>query len=150
MTDIHEAVGSYAVDALDWADLVEFEAHLPSCSACQDEIPRIREAVAELSLLTFAAPPPSLRSMVLAAVRTTPQVRAVPGTVRSAPPVTTNGTRPAVDLRSAVRASGPRRTLNSQPSRKLTADADLWPPHRDTHGVLRRISGTADQRDDWR
>jgi anti-sigma factor RsiW len=149
MTDIHEAVGSYAVDALDWADLVEFEAHLASCTACQDDIPRIRETAAELSLLTSAAPPPSLRHIVLAAIRTTPQVRAVHGTVRSAPPVTTIGTRPAVELRPAGRASGPRRAVNFQPS-EVTADGDLWPPQRGTHGVLRRIPSTADQRNDRR
>jgi anti-sigma factor RsiW len=122
MTDIHEAAGSYAVDALDEADAVEFEAHLASCPACRDEIVRLRETAADLSLLTLAAPPPSLRDNVLAAIRTTPQVRPMNGAVRTTPPVASNGSRPSGELRRGVPSSGPRRAADS-PSPEVTADA---------------------------
>jgi anti-sigma factor RsiW len=113
MADIHEAAGSYAVDALDETELAEFEAHLEYCRACQDEIVTLRETAAELSLLGLATPPPSLRDNVMAAIRTSPQVRATDGTGSSAQ-VTTNGSRPAVDVRRAELSIGPRRAAGSQ------------------------------------
>ena len=60
MSEIHGAVGSYVVNALDLAELDEFEAHLAVCPTCTREVVEFCETAAELSLLAPAAvPPPS-------------------------------------------------------------------------------------------
>jgi Anti-sigma-K factor rskA len=74
MIDIHETAAPYAVDALDHADLVEYEDHLAGCSACQDELVELYETAAELSLLAQATPRSALRGSVLDAVRATSQI----------------------------------------------------------------------------
>jgi hypothetical protein len=85
MIDIHETVAPYAVDALDPVDLVEYEDHLASCSACQDELAEFHETAAELSLLASATPRSALRGSVLDAVRTTPQISESPAAQSSDP-----------------------------------------------------------------
>ena len=35
MSDMHAAVGSYAVDALDPVERAEFESHLADCPGCR-------------------------------------------------------------------------------------------------------------------
>jgi hypothetical protein len=64
---------------------------------------------AELSLLSMATPPPTLRSKVLAAIRATPQLAALNGAVRGTPSVATNGSRSADESRQEVQLVGPRR-----------------------------------------
>jgi anti-sigma-K factor RskA len=143
MTDIHEAASAYAVDALDAADLAEFEAHLASCSACRIQIVSLRETAAELSLLSLAIPPASLRDNVLAAIRTTPQVGAVNEAVRSEPPATTNGSRPVAEGRRAVSSSGPRRAAGAHPP-EVTENPDPGVDElalRRQHRLIRILSG---------
>ncbi len=66
--DVHGAVGSYVVHALDEPELREFEAHLDGCAQCTREIAEFGEALAELSLAMETAPPPALRGSVLDAI----------------------------------------------------------------------------------
>lgn len=76
MSEIHGGVGAYVVNALDPAELDEFEAHLAVCPTCSREVVEFCETAAELSLLaTVAAPPPSLRASVLSAIS---EVRVLP------------------------------------------------------------------------
>lgn len=75
MTDLHSLTGAYAVDALDAEEKRAFQAHLRDCPECTAEV---RELVATASLLghlTPTAPPPALRSAVLAEIS---QVRPLP------------------------------------------------------------------------
>ena len=89
MSDLHEAAGSYALNALDPAELDEFEAHLATCEICQDDVAELCEVAAELSLLVLADPPASMRDNIMTAIQNTPQLPAQ----ESAPahPVGTNG-----------------------------------------------------------
>src|SRR6478752_1539938 len=75
MSEIHGAVGSYVVNALDPDELDEFEAHLAVCPTCSREVHEFGETVAELSLLASVTPPAELRGSILAAVS---QVRPLP------------------------------------------------------------------------
>lgn len=65
----HELVGLYVVDALDEQESKDFEAHLAGCESCQREVTEMSESLAQLSELTAVAPPPELRTSILAAVR---------------------------------------------------------------------------------
>lgn len=107
MSEIHGAVGSYAVNALDLSELDEFEAHLAVCPTCSRELVEFCETAAELSLLaTFAAPPPTLRSSILSAIK---EVRPLPPEVPPAPVVAAPG------------EPTPRRALpGSQPTDDMT------------------------------
>ena len=58
MSEIHGATGSYVVNALDPAELDEFEAHLAVCPTCRQEVVEFCETAAQLSLLAAAPPPP--------------------------------------------------------------------------------------------
>jgi Predicted transmembrane transcriptional regulator (anti-sigma factor) len=76
MSEIHGAVGSYVVNALDGDEREEFEAHLAVCPTCTREVQEFCETAAELSLLASATPPPAaLRSSILSAIS---EVRPVP------------------------------------------------------------------------
>lgn len=77
---MHESTGAYALNALDAAELDEYEAHLATCATCQSEVADFCEVAAELSLLSLATPPPSLRDNILAAVADRPQLLVVPVT----------------------------------------------------------------------
>lgn len=74
-TEIHELSAGYALDALDAEERRAFEAHLPDCVPCQDEL---REFWKTADALAVAAsgPEPSgaLRGRILADARTEPQV----------------------------------------------------------------------------
>ena len=76
MNEIHESTGSYALDALDKAELAEFEAHLTACGTCSQEVAEFHETAAELTRFTETTPPLALRETVLCAVRKTPQLPA--------------------------------------------------------------------------
>ena len=76
MSEIHGAVGSYVVNALDPDELEEFEAHLAVCPTCSREVVEFGETAAELSLLaSVAPPPPALRESIMAAIS---EVRPLP------------------------------------------------------------------------
>jgi hypothetical protein len=76
MSEIHGAVGSYVMNALDPDELEEFEAHLAVCPTCTREVHEFAETAAELSLLASATPPPTeLRGSILTAIS---EVRPLP------------------------------------------------------------------------
>jgi Putative zinc-finger len=76
MSEIHNAVGSYVVNALDPDELEEFEAHLAGCPTCTREVQEFSETAAQFSLLaTTAPPPPELRRSILGAIS---EVRPLP------------------------------------------------------------------------
>ncbi len=86
MSEIHGAVGSYVVNALDPVELEEFEAHLEVCPTCSREVVEFCETAAELSLLAATpTPPPMLRTSILAAIR---DVRPLPPELPVAEPAT--------------------------------------------------------------
>jgi hypothetical protein len=72
-SDPHGSAGSFAVGALEPAELADFEAHSRTCVMCGYEVVRFRETLTELSLLTLATPPPTLGTSILDAIRRTPQ-----------------------------------------------------------------------------
>ena len=130
MTDIHESVGCYAVSALDRSELIEFEAHLATCAACRNEAAELCETAADLTLLSLAAPPPTLRASILAAILRTPLLRALDGAVRSTPPVS----RSVAESRLAAASSGPRRAAPEsdvpepgEEPRSRGDEASSWP-----------------------
>jgi anti-sigma-K factor RskA len=104
MIDLHETAGLYAVDALDPAELDEYESHLASCPACQDEVAEFCETAAELSLLALATPRPALRGSVLHAVRSTPQLSGMNPALRAVP--ATDEYRPAAEDQRLTAPSG--------------------------------------------
>lgn len=76
MSEIHGAVGSYVINALDIDELDEFEAHLAVCPTCSNEVMEFCETAAQLSLLAVpTAPAPGIRESVLAAIK---EVRPLP------------------------------------------------------------------------
>jgi hypothetical protein len=96
MSEIHGAVGSYVVNALDADELEEFEAHLASCATCSREVVEFCETAAQLWLLASSSgPPPMLRSSVLAQIS---QVRPLPPELPEEAPTT-------------AEAGGPRRAM---------------------------------------
>src|SRR4249919_905370 len=104
MSEIHGAVGSYVVNALDPDELDEFEAHLAVCPTCTREVQEFGETAAELSLLASATPPPpALRSSILAAIS---EVRPLP----PEPVAETAAAEPSP--RVTVPAPAPRRHVN--------------------------------------
>lgn len=83
MSEIHGAVGSYVVNALDPQEKEEFEAHLSTCETCRREVVEFSETAAHLGSLVETAPPPELRASVLAAIR---EVRPLPPRVAETAP----------------------------------------------------------------
>ncbi len=110
--DIHALSGAYAVDALDDVERARFERHLAGCTACQAEVESLVAAASELSVLTEAAPPASLRAKVLAEIATVRPLPPLPAsqddpadeTVTSTPPAPVRGqtTTPAAATGSPV------------------------------------------------
>ncbi|MGA8977757.1 MAG: anti-sigma factor [Pedococcus sp.] len=74
--DVHSLVGAYAVDAIDEQERTTFERHLATCPECRDEVSTLRAAAASLSLVGEVTPPASLRTAVLAGIRTVSQLPA--------------------------------------------------------------------------
>jgi anti-sigma-K factor RskA len=107
---MHELAGAYALNALDSAELAEFEDHLATCPICQADVTEFCETAAELSLLSMATPPPELLDGIMAEIQNTPQNPSADSIDRSSHGSTANGTGPAEAARQAVR-TGPRRAL---------------------------------------
>jgi hypothetical protein len=78
MSDVHSAVGSYAVDALNPVERAEFEAHLVSCHSCQLEVAEFADTLGEMNMMVATRPPAALRASVVAAVGGLAQVRPQP------------------------------------------------------------------------
>ncbi len=66
--EIHDAVGSYVVHALEEPELSQFEAHVGECEQCSAEIREFSETLAGLSADFEVAPPAELRNSVLSAI----------------------------------------------------------------------------------
>lgn len=111
MSELHAFAGSYALNALDAPELSDYESHLQTCEACQDDVVDFCETAAELALLSLATPPPELRNRILAEISNTPQLPAEEVDASPGPPESRNGSRPAEHALPAVRSSGPRRAL---------------------------------------
>jgi anti-sigma-K factor RskA len=105
VSEVHSAVGSYVVSALDGRELDEFEAHLATCETCSREIRGFSEAAAELPLLVASSPPPPLRSSILAAIK---EVRPLPPETL---PAEVPETSPAPGPEPPRRTGTPRRAL---------------------------------------
>ncbi|MFZ3453702.1 anti-sigma factor domain-containing protein [Arthrobacter sp. 7Tela_A1] len=69
--DPHELAALYAVDALEPAERTNFEGHLLRCPRCREEVAGYADAGAQLAAATASAPPPALRTSVLAAIHGT-------------------------------------------------------------------------------
>ena len=68
--DIHELTAPYALDALDAHEVQAFEDHLRECERCREEVAVLRATAASLAHDAPAvAPPPELRSRILATAR---------------------------------------------------------------------------------
>jgi anti-sigma-K factor RskA len=67
---VHTLSGAYVVDAVDDAERAAFEAHLPGCRDCRDEVASLREAAALMADDSALTPPASLRRSVLAGIST--------------------------------------------------------------------------------
>jgi anti-sigma factor RsiW len=71
--DVHELAAAYALDALAADEREEFEAHLPECPRCRDELDALRETVGLLALAAEGPPPaPALRDRIVVAAREEP------------------------------------------------------------------------------
>ena len=68
--DVHRLTAPYALHALDPADEAAYEEHLRRCVDCQRELVSLQEAATSLAYAVDApAPPPDLRSRILAQAR---------------------------------------------------------------------------------
>jgi anti-sigma-K factor RskA len=79
---VHALSGAYVVDALDDAEREAFEAHLPGCRDCQDEVASLREAATLMADDAATTPPESLRASVLSGIST---IRPLPPPVEHGP-----------------------------------------------------------------
>ena len=78
-TGIHELTAGYALDALDVEERTAYEAHLPGCEHCQQELESFWTTTAALAVAA-SGPEPSvaLRERILADVRAEPPQNVVP------------------------------------------------------------------------
>ncbi|MDA3038248.1 MAG: anti-sigma factor [Actinomycetota bacterium] len=73
-SELHHLAGAYALDALEDSERVAFEQHLASCDSCAVEVADFRATAAMLAEGVATAPPPHLKSKVMAEVARTRQV----------------------------------------------------------------------------
>ena len=119
---MHENAPAYALVSLDAAELTEFEAHLAICEFCKQEVAEFCETAAQLSLLTQATPPPSLRPNVLAVIQELPQLPAEREVYERNGTPATPSRRTSRDTRT--RPTGPRRAL---PGSEISDEPDSPP-----------------------
>ena len=78
-TGIHELTAGYALDALDPDERRAYEAHLPTCASCQQELESFWETTEALAVAASGpAPSAGLRDRILADVRAEPPQNVVP------------------------------------------------------------------------
>ena len=80
--DIHALAGAYVLDAIEADERAAFETHVAHCDSCREEVTALRHAAASLGASLAIAPPPELRTRVLALAERTPQL---PPTIRKQP-----------------------------------------------------------------
>jgi anti-sigma-K factor RskA len=67
---IHELAAAYAVDALDEGERAVFEAHLPGCGPCSEDVRAFQDTATMLAYADEAPePPPALRARLLEQAR---------------------------------------------------------------------------------
>ncbi|WP_062433265.1 anti-sigma factor [Herbidospora daliensis] len=66
--EIHTLSGAYALNALPFRELGEFEGHLSRCETCSIEVRGLRETAARLGAAVAEAPPRALKSRVMAQI----------------------------------------------------------------------------------
>jgi hypothetical protein len=116
---IHESTGSYALDALDRAELADFEAHLALCCDCRLEVTDFSETAAELTLLTETTPPAALRDSILSSVGQTRQLPPQP-----AQPAQVSAQLPAQKSADPSPARATPRTSHRSGARRALHDSD--------------------------
>jgi anti-sigma-K factor RskA len=72
-TEPHTLSGAFVLDALSPEEAAQFRRHLDSCAVCREEVRELREAAARMGAVETVAPPPELKTRVLAAADRTPQ-----------------------------------------------------------------------------
>jgi anti-sigma factor RsiW len=78
-TGIHELTAGYALDALDADERSAYEAHLPSCSSCQQELESFWQTTEALAVAASGPEPSSgLRERILADARAEPPRNVIP------------------------------------------------------------------------
>ena len=78
-TGIHELTAGYALDALDADERAAYEAHLPGCETCQQELGSFWETTEALAVAASGpAPSPALRERILADARAEAPQNVVP------------------------------------------------------------------------
>ena len=78
-TGIHELTAGYALDALDADERASYEAHLPGCERCQQELASFWQTTEALAVAASGPEPsPALRDRILADVRAEPPQNVVP------------------------------------------------------------------------
>ncbi|MFJ8961505.1 anti-sigma factor domain-containing protein [Lentzea sp. NPDC102401] len=75
-SDLHTLTGVYAMNALSDVERAEFEAHLPHCLTCTQEVAELQATTGVLGAAVELAPPAHLRAQVLHGVTTTRQLTA--------------------------------------------------------------------------
>ncbi len=76
---IHELTPGYALDALDPDERSAYEAHLPGCARCQQELASFWQTTEALAVAASGpTPSPALRERILADVRAEPPQNVVP------------------------------------------------------------------------
>lgn len=74
-TGIHELTAGYALDALDPEERSAYEAHLPDCDQCREELTSFWQTTEALAVAASGpAPSPDLRDRILAGARAERQV----------------------------------------------------------------------------
>lgn len=74
-SQLRELAASYALNALDIEDRLDFEAHLrEGCPACAQELQSFEVVTGDLGTSVPADPPPDLKARLLAKIHTAPQV----------------------------------------------------------------------------
>jgi anti-sigma-K factor RskA len=90
--DMHILAGAYALNALAPEELEPFVEHLSECESCAVEVREWQATLAELGQSVALAPPPELRTLVLAGASRLPQLPPLPGlSLPGAPPTTPLG-----------------------------------------------------------
>jgi anti-sigma-K factor RskA len=77
--DMHILAGAYALNALSPEEFEPFVEHLNECDSCAVEVREWQATLAELGSSMAVAPPPELRSLVLAGASRLPQLPPLPG-----------------------------------------------------------------------
>jgi anti-sigma-K factor RskA len=77
--DMHILAGAYALNALSPEEFEPFVEHLNECESCAVEVREWQATLAELGESMAVAPPPELRTLVLAGASRLPQLPPLPG-----------------------------------------------------------------------